>query len=81
MPTEEQIKQLAHSLWEQEGRPEGKDREHYLTAKGILEQRQGAQGRAKASSHTASKSSPKARNRTAPKSSPKARARSPRAKK
>jgi hypothetical protein len=81
MPTEEQIRQLAHSLWEQEGRPEGKDREHYLTAKGILEQQEAAQGRAKAHSRAAPKSSAKARSRTASKSSAKPRARSPRAKK
>lgn len=39
MPTEDQIKQLAHSLWEQEGRPEGKDVHHYLAAKAILDKR------------------------------------------
>jgi hypothetical protein len=79
MPTEEQIRQLAHSLWEQEGRPDGRDREHYLTAKGILEQQETAQGRAKARSRAAPKSSAKARGRTASKSSTKGR--SPRARK
>ena len=68
MPTEEQIRQLAHSLWEQEGRPEGKDREHYLTAKGILEEQEAAQTPARARRPAASKSA-------------KARTRSPRAKK
>lgn len=35
--TEEQIKQLAYSIWEREGRPDGKDVEHYFRAKAILE--------------------------------------------
>ncbi len=38
MATEEQIKEVAYNLWEQEGRPEGKDLEHYLRAKKILEE-------------------------------------------
>jgi hypothetical protein len=37
MATEEQIKDLAHAIWEQEGRPEGKHLEHYFRAKRILE--------------------------------------------
>jgi hypothetical protein len=58
MPTEEQIRQLAHSLWEQEGRPEGKDREHYLTAKAILDKEAAAKKRANSPrSKAASKSS------------------------
>lgn len=48
MPTEEQIKQLAHTLWEQEGRPEGRDLDHYLTAKQILEEQEAAQKRPRA---------------------------------
>jgi hypothetical protein len=68
MPKEEQIKQLAHSLWEQEGRPAGRDVEHYLAAKQILEEQEATKGRAKASRAKASKS-------------PKTRKRSPRAKK
>jgi hypothetical protein len=68
MPTEEQIKQLAHSLWEQEGRPEGRDMDHYLTAKHILEEQEAAQKPARA-------------RRTAAPKSAKARTRSPRAKK
>jgi len=68
MPTEEQIRQLAHSLWEQDGRPEGKDVEHYLAAKQILEKQEAAQKPARA------------RRPAAPKSA-KARTRSPRAKK
>ena len=40
MPTEEQIKELAYAIWEKEGRPEGKDAEHYFRAKQILEQQE-----------------------------------------
>lgn len=40
MFTEEQIRELAHSIWEQEGRPNGKDIEHYFRAKKILEERE-----------------------------------------
>jgi hypothetical protein len=35
--TEEQIKELAYAIWEQEGRPEGKDVEYYFRAKKTLE--------------------------------------------
>jgi hypothetical protein len=41
MATEEQIRELAYSIWEQEGRPEGKDVEHYYRSRQILEE-QGA---------------------------------------
>jgi hypothetical protein len=44
MPTEDQIRQLAHALWEQEGRPEGKDVHHYLAAKAILDKREAGKG-------------------------------------
>ncbi len=37
MVTEEQIREAAYYLWEQEGHPEGKDIEHYFRAKEILE--------------------------------------------
>ena len=40
MVTEEQIRELAHSIWEQEGRPNGKDIEHHFRAKRILEERE-----------------------------------------
>ena len=40
MATEEQIKALAHSIWEQEGCPEGKHEEHYYRAKRILEEQE-----------------------------------------
>ena len=40
MATEEQIKALAHSIWEQEGFPEGKHEEHYYRAKQILEEQE-----------------------------------------
>lgn len=42
MPTEEQIKELAHAFWEQEDRPEGKDLEHYFRAKKTLEEQEKA---------------------------------------
>ena len=40
MVTEEQIRELAYSIWEQEGRSEGKDQEYYFRAKQILEERE-----------------------------------------
>ena len=40
MATEQQIKELAYAIWEEEGRPEGKDVEHYFRARQILEERQ-----------------------------------------
>ena len=57
MPTEEKIRQLAHALWEDEGRPEGKDVDHYLTAKAILDEREAARGNARTPRPKASKSS------------------------
>jgi hypothetical protein len=40
MITEEQIRDLAYTIWEQEGRPQGKDIKHYYRAKKILEERE-----------------------------------------
>ena len=42
MATEEQIRDLAYTIWEQEGRPEGREMEHYFRAKQILEEREAA---------------------------------------
>ncbi|MFH0768798.1 MAG: DUF2934 domain-containing protein [Chloroflexota bacterium] len=42
MITEEQIRELAYAIWEQEGRPEGKDQEYYFRAKQMLEEREAA---------------------------------------
>jgi hypothetical protein len=42
MATEEQIRELAFSIWEQEGHPIGKDIEHYFRAKQILEAQEAA---------------------------------------
>jgi hypothetical protein len=42
MITEQQIKELAFAIWEQEGRPAGKDAEHYFRAKQILEAKEAA---------------------------------------
>jgi len=40
MATEEQIRALAYTIWEQEGCPEGKSEEHYYRAKQILEEQE-----------------------------------------
>jgi hypothetical protein len=42
MPTEQQIKELAYALWEQEGRPDGRDQEHFYRARQILEDQERA---------------------------------------
>jgi hypothetical protein len=42
MATEEQIRELAHSVWKQEGHPEGRDVEHYFRARRLLEEREAA---------------------------------------
>jgi hypothetical protein len=42
MPTEEQIRALAYSIWEQEGKLLGKDVEHYYRARSILEEQETA---------------------------------------
>ena len=40
MAMEEQIRELAFAIWEQEGHPEGKHLEHYFRAKQILEEQE-----------------------------------------
>ncbi len=42
MATEEQLKELAYRLWEEDGRPEGRDQEHYFRARKILEDKEAA---------------------------------------
>ena len=42
MVTEEDVKKLAYAIWEQEGRPEGKDVEHYYHARQVLENQDAA---------------------------------------
>lgn len=42
MPTEEQIRELAYTLWEREGYPEGKHLDHWFAAKQILEEQERA---------------------------------------
>jgi hypothetical protein len=54
MVTEEQIRGLAYSIWEQEGRPEGKDQEYYFRAKQMLEEQEAASSPAKESEPPAS---------------------------
>jgi hypothetical protein len=43
MINEQQIKELAYTIWEQEGRPTGKDLEYYFRAKQMLEERESSQ--------------------------------------
>lgn len=47
-PSEAEIQRAAYSLWMDEGRPEGRELDHWLTAREILMHRPGrvAQGRA-----------------------------------
>jgi starch phosphorylase len=47
MVTEEQIRELAYFIWEQEGRLKGKDQEYYFRAKQILEEKKAASSAAK----------------------------------
>lgn len=42
MAIEEEIKELAYTIWEKEGRPVGRELEHYLRAKQILEEQKAA---------------------------------------
>jgi hypothetical protein len=78
MVTEERIRELAYTLWEQDGKPEGKNEEHYYSAKRVLEELEAAQitvasaaskpaTRKRATSGTAKKAAPKAAT-AAPKS-------------
>jgi hypothetical protein len=39
MATEEEVRKMAYALWEQEGRPEGRDLEFYFRAQPLLEKR------------------------------------------
>jgi hypothetical protein len=50
MPSEEQIRELAYNIWEREGRPDGRDVDHYMRAKQILEAREAEQAAFKAPS-------------------------------
>jgi hypothetical protein len=43
MATEEEIRQLAHAIWEREGCPEGKDKEHWKRAEQFLENQEVAE--------------------------------------
>jgi hypothetical protein len=42
MFTEDQTRELAYTLWEQEGRPTGKDLDNYFRARQILDERETA---------------------------------------
>ena len=43
MVTDEDVKKLAFTIWEEEGRPFGKDAEHYFRAKRALEEQEAKQ--------------------------------------
>ena len=45
--TEEQIRELAYAIWEQEGRPDGRDLEYYFRAKQKLKEREAVSSPAK----------------------------------
>jgi hypothetical protein len=47
MTSEEQIKDLAYAIWDQDGRPEGRDLDYYFRAKQVLEEREAASSAAK----------------------------------
>jgi hypothetical protein len=49
MIKEEEINALAYLIWEREGRPEGKDVEHHLSARKILEEDEAASASPKVS--------------------------------
>jgi hypothetical protein len=40
MAEDGEIRLLAYKIWQQEGRPDGKDVEHYLQAKAMLEEQE-----------------------------------------
>ncbi len=40
MLTEDNIKKVAYSMWEAEGKPEGKDLEHYYRAEKMLKEQE-----------------------------------------
>jgi hypothetical protein len=40
MANEDEIKKLAYKIWEEAGKPEGKDIEHYFRAAKILEEQE-----------------------------------------
>ena len=45
MPSKEETEKLAYHLWEQEGRPKGRELRHYYEAERILKERQLAEAR------------------------------------
>ena len=71
MATEEQVKELAYNLWDKEGRPEGRDVEHYFTAKRMLDEQEAPQAHAIGTKSTVATSraqtgAPKATSSTSP---------------
>jgi hypothetical protein len=43
METQEEIRRIAYEIWEKEGRPEGRDVEHYLRAEAMWREAQAQQ--------------------------------------
>ena len=72
MANEEKIRELAYELWEQEGRPEGRDLDHYDAAKNILEDADGGAARPSNSGKTAVATAPRARASRATATKPRA---------
>lgn len=93
MATEERIRELAYTLWEQDGRHEGRNEEYYYNAKRVLEELEAAQvsvasvadkptTRKRSASSTAKKTEPKAKAKaasTAPKATTRRRSNTPEA--
>lgn len=71
MTSEEQVRELAYRLWEQEGRPAGRDQEHYFEAARILaEEEMGLEGAGKPSAPQPAKAAPRTGRAAARRSAP-----------
>ena len=55
---EERIKAKAHALWEADGKPKGRDREHWVQAAQLLEEEERAAARAENDPDAASTNDP-----------------------
>jgi hypothetical protein len=62
MSREQEIKEIAYRLWEDEGRPDGKDFDHYLRAEQLWSVQHSPAGAAVA---TATRTAPATKARTA----------------
>jgi hypothetical protein len=52
---EQQVREIAHRLWEEEGCPSGEDKRHWATAENIVAQSDHASGAAQSTSPPAAK--------------------------